>query len=257
MKKKIILFVIIYCLAAGARAQHPHFTTSGTIEFERRTNAYALLQKAINKDNEAWMQPAFDFYKKNSPQFRVLTAQLVFGNQKTLYTPNDADIPTNMLMGDSPLLNQFNTVFIDLTAKSSVDQKKVFEQTYLVKDSVRKIKWKITDETRDIAGYTCRRANGIYLDSVYVVAFYTTRIPVPGGPESFNGLPGMILGVALPHENVTWFATKVTESEVPENTLVPAKKGKVTDDKGLWKTLNDASESWGRVGKLYVKGFML
>ena len=257
MKKKIILFAILSGLAAGARAQHAHFTTSGTIEFERRTNAYALIAKAVNKDNEAWMQPAFDYYKKNSPQFRVLTAKLVFGDNKTLYTPNDADIPANMLMGDSPMLNQFNTIFTDLPAKRSVDQKRVFEQTYLVKDSVRKIKWKITDETRDIAGYTCRRANGIYLDSVYVVAFYTTRIPVQGGPESFSGLPGMILGVALPHENVTWFATKVTESIIPENALVPPKKGKVTDDKSLWKTLNDAAQNWGRVGKLYVKGFML
>jgi GLPGLI family protein len=257
MKKKIILFAILYGLAAGARAQHAHFTTSGTIEFERRTNAYALIAKAINKDNDAWMQPAFDYYKKNSPQFRVLTAKLVFGDNKTLYTPNDADIPANMLMGDSPMLNQFNTIFTDLIAKSSVDQKKVFEQTYLVKDSLRKIKWKITDETRDVAGYTCRRANGIYLDSIYVVAFYTTRLPVPGGPESFSGLPGMILGVALPHENVTWFATKVTEGYVPQNILVAPKKGKVTNDKDLFGILQNASQNWGRVGKMYVKGFML
>jgi GLPGLI family protein len=257
MKKKIILFAILSGLAAGARAQHAHFANSGTIEFERRTNAYALIGKAINKDNEAWMQPAFDYYKKNSPQFRILTAKLAFGDNKTLYTPNDADIPANMLMGDSPMLNQFNTIFTDLPAKSAVDQKKVFEQTYLVKDSVRKIKWKITDETRDIAGYTCRRANGIYLDSVYIVAFYTTRIPVPGGPESFNGLPGMILGVALPHENITWFATKVTEGYTSQNDIAPPKKGKATNEKDLWKILQDASKNWGRVGQLYLKGFML
>ena len=170
MKKKIILFAVLLCIAVNSRAQHTHFITTGTIQFERRTNAYALIQKAMNKDNEAWMQPAFDYYKKNSPQFKVLTAKLVFGNdQKTLYTPDEADMPVNMLMGDSPMLNQFNTVFTDLTAKNTVvDQKKVFEQTYLVKDSLRKIKWKITDETREIAGYSCRRANGIYLDSVYM-----------------------------------------------------------------------------------------
>ena len=257
MKKKIILFAVLLGLVAGSRAQHAHFTTSGTIEFERRTNAYALIQKAINKDNEAWLQPAFEYYKKNSPQFKVLTAKLAFGDDKTLYTPNEADPPTNALMGDSPMLNQFNTIFTDIVAKTTVDEKKIFEQTYLVKDSVRKIKWKITDETRDIAGYTCRRANGIYLDSVYVVAFYTTRIPVPGGPESFNGLPGMILGVALPHENIAWFATKVTEGNNAGNSLVAPKKGKITNEKGLWKTLLDASENWGRVGKLYLKGFML
>ena len=146
--------------------------------------------------------------------------------------------------------------FTDLTTQSSVDQKKVFEQTYLVKDSVRKIKWKITDETREIAGYTCHRANGLYLDSIYVVAFYTSRIPVPGGPESFSGLPGMILGVALPHENITWFATKVTEGSIQQNNIAPPQKGKVIADKDLYKTLEDASQSWGPIGKLYVKGFL-
>ncbi len=257
MRKGMILFAALLGSATSLRAQYAHFTSSGTIEFERRANAYVVIDKTINKDNEAWMQPAFDYYKKNNPQFRVLSATLVFGENKTLYTPDEADMPQNMLMGDSPLLNQFNTIFTDLAAKRSVDQKKVFEQTYLVKDSTRRIKWKITDETRDIAGYSCRRANGIYLDSIYIVAFYTTRIPVAGGPESFGGLPGMILGVALPHENITWFAKKVTEGSIPQNEIVPPKKGKGTNEKDLWKTLQDASESWGRVGKLYLKGFML
>jgi len=257
MKKKFILFVVLLGMAASSRGQHAHFAISGTIEFERKTNAYALIEKAINKDNEAWLRPALDYYKKINPQFKVLTAKLAFGDDKTLYTPNDADPPANTVMNDSPMLNQFNTIFTDLAAQSAVDQKKVFEQTYLVKDSLRKIKWKITDETRDIAGYTCRRANGIYLDSVYVVAFYTTRIPVPGGPESFSGLPGMILGVALPHENITWFAKKVTETYTSANTLTAPKKGKATTEKDLLHILTTASENWGRVGKLYVKGFML
>ena len=67
----------------------------------------------------------------------------------------------------------------------------------------------------------------------------------------------MILGVALPHENITWFATKVTEDNIAQNEIVPPKKGKVTNEKELWKTLQDVSESWGRIGRLYVKGFML
>jgi GLPGLI family protein len=257
MKKKIILIAALLGFVIQVKAQHAHFTTSGTVEFERRVNAYATIQKAMNKDNEAWVQPAFDYYKKNSQQFKVLTAKLVFGDNKTLFTPAEADVPANLFMGDSPMLNQFNTIFTDLTTKSVIDQKKVFEQTYLVKDSVRKIKWKITDETRDIAGYACRRANGIYLDSIYVVAFYTTKIPVPGGPESFSGLPGMILGVSLPHENVTWFATKVTDGNVADNTLVAPKKGKAADEKSLLKILEEASDGWGKVGKLYIKGFML
>jgi GLPGLI family protein len=257
MKKIFVILIILLGAAVHVWAQHAHFTTSGSIEFERRTNAYALIQKIMNKDNEAWMQPVFDFYKKNNPQFRVLTAKLLFGDDKTLFVPNEAEPPTNDFIGGSPMLNQYNTVFTDLATQNFVDEKKVFEQTYLVEDSLRKIKWKITDETRDIAGYTCRRANGIYLDSIYVVAFYTTRIPVPGGPESFNGLPGMILGVALPHENITWFATKVNMNLDAQTALAPPKKGKVTREKELYGMLEKASENWGPIGKIFIKGFML
>jgi GLPGLI family protein len=257
MKKRLILFAALISIAGTLKAQHAHFVTAGTIQFERRANAYTIVQKAITKDNEAWMQPALDYYKKNSQQFKVLGAKLTFGDDKTLFTPGEADIPANLAMNDSPMLNQYNTVFTDLSNKTYTNQKTVFEQTYLVKDSIRKITWKITDETRDIAGYTCRRANGVYLDSVYVVAFYTTRIPVPGGPETFGGLPGMILGVALPHENITWFATKVTEGYSGQSDIVPPKKGKVVTEKDFFTTITEASKDWGRIGKLYVKGFML
>src|SRR5690606_20869137 len=79
----------------------------------------------------------------------------------------------------------------------------------IIKDCIKKIKWKITDEYREIAGYNCRRANGLTQDSVYVVAYYTVEIPVDGGPESIHGLPGMILGMVVPSQHVSYFATKV------------------------------------------------
>ncbi|MGL1507608.1 GLPGLI family protein, partial [Vibrio parahaemolyticus] len=72
--------------------------------------------------------------------------------------------------------------------------REVYERTYLVQDSVRQLDWRITDETRDIAGFECRKAVTKICDSVYIVAFYTDQIPVSAGPESFGGLPGMILG---------------------------------------------------------------
>lgn len=52
-----------------------------------------------------------------------------------------------------------------------------------------------------------------------------------------NGLPGMILGVAVPHENVTWFATKVTEGPVDSKTLVAPKNGKLVNNKQLYNDL--------------------
>jgi GLPGLI family protein len=254
MKRTIILFAVLSGFTASLRAQHAHFTRSGTIEFERKSNSWAVIKKEINKDNEAFMVPALESFKKKAPQFRVLTSTLSFSGNKTLFTPIEAEPVSNIAFFPLiPLMTQNNTIYSDLNAGSIIAQRKVLGDAFLVSDSTRKIKWKITDETRDIAGYHCRRANGIMLDSIYVVAFYTTQIPVPGGPESFNGLPGMILGVALPHENVSWFATKVTDTTLPENVVVPPKKGKKIDNKGFVLELQTAMKDQGPIGADLVR----
>lgn len=255
---KNILFTLLGLLifTQSSKAQHTRFVNSGTIEFTKTSNTFAIMRRAINKDNEAYMQGAYDAYKKNNPQFRALKSTLKFGGNRTLFTPIEEEAPKgnffNMVEAE-----QNNVIYHDLNTGQAISQKKVFEETFLLKDSLRNIKWKITDETREIAGYTCRRANAVVMDSVYVVAFYTDKIPVSGGPESFSGLPGMILGVALPHENINWFASKVTEATIPETSMVPPKKGKAVDNKGFKTTMDSVLKEWGTYAHSYLKAFFL
>jgi GLPGLI family protein len=258
MKKH--LFILLACLFSGGMllAQNAHFTTSGTIEYEKKVNMYAVIKKVINKDNESWYTPAFESYKKNNPQFKTLNSKMTFGGNKTLYAPIESDDPpSNSWFSDMPLAQQINTVYTDLNTTIATTNKKVFDEQFLVKDTARKINWKITDETREIAGYTCRRANAIVMDSIYVVAFYSDEIPISGGPESFTGLPGMILGVALPHENVSWFATKVTDMPIAETSLKVPVKGKQVNYKSLLNTLTTVMKDWGEYGKKFFKIYLL
>jgi len=256
MRITITSIVFVLLLSYAASAQYARFPMSGTIEYEKTVNMYAIIQKRIGSNNAGYLQQAFESYKKTQPQFKKLKSSLAFTGTKTLFKPSEESAPSGF-MGDDPLVRQNNIVFNDLSSGSSIIQKSVFEQTFLVKDSTRKINWKITSETREIAGYTCRRANALVLDSVYVVAFYTDQIPVSGGPESFNGLPGMILGLALPHEHITWFALKVTDQAVPANAVTPPSKGKATDNKGLRTTLGDALKAWGDYAQTAMKAFFL
>ncbi|MBS1566928.1 MAG: GLPGLI family protein, partial [Bacteroidetes bacterium] len=130
-------------------------------------------------------------------------------------------------------------------------QKLLFGQSYLLQDSTRRIRWKITDETRNIAGFECRRANALILDSVYVVAFYTDEIPTSGGPESFSGLPGMILGLALPHEHISWFASYLQATAVSDGDMKTPAKGKKISRKDLQDLLKERMKGWGKSGRRY------
>jgi len=231
---------------AQCHAQNTVYLMHGRIEFERKENMYARL------DDEEWLTAdTKENIKKNLQQFKTTYFDLRFNGNKTLYQPGREAEPYKGMFSLAAAEN--NTVLNDLDKQLSITEKNIFEDKFLVQDSVRSIEWKITNETRMIAGFQCRRANAIILDSIYVVAFYTDAIPTSGGPESFTGLPGMILGIALPHEHITWFATKVYAEPVPETTFVAPTRGKKTTNVALLKILQDRLNDWGNEGRTYVK----
>lgn len=255
-----IKYIILFTLTVWANivcGQNLPTVTSGTVVFEKKVNAYALMKKYIRTGNENIPTPAIEAYMKDNPQFKLLKSTLYFQVDKTLFIPEISQNTNSSLFSSDPLLNQVNTIYTDLPKNLLVTQKQVFEEKYLLKNNIRKITWKITDETREIAGYTCRRANAIILDSIYVVAFYTPDISVSGGPESFSGLPGMILGIALPHNGVSWFATKVLSDIVPINKIVSPQEGVLIDDKSLKLKLQIALKDWGPWKNDFFLGFVL
>jgi GLPGLI family protein len=255
--KNIITLSLAMLIFQISFAQNAHFTTQGIIEYEKKVNMYALFTEQIKKyPDDSFGVKIFEDYKKNNPQFKLLKSTLAFGKGQTLFTPIEESVVANSWFNFSAI-QQNNVVYMRPAEKSSIVQKKIFEEIYLVKDSTRKINWKMTNEIRNIAGYDCRRANAMILDSVYVVAFYAEEIPVAGGPESFSGLPGMILGVALPYEHVTWFATSVTDQPVGDEKLKAPVKGKPVNQKKLMEILTGALKDWGKGAQEYLKSFSL
>jgi GLPGLI family protein len=122
---------------------------------------------------------------------------------------------------------------------------------------MRKIEWKYTSDIRKIAGFNCRKATGIIMDSVFVFAFFTEEIMVTGGPEGFNGLPGMILGVAIPRMHITWFATKLELVDVSAKDLAAPVKGKKTTIAELQKSLQGSLKDWGKWAERNIWQIML
>jgi GLPGLI family protein len=247
MTRIYFVLLLLFIAADAAVAQNTVFLSQGKIEYERTVNQYAQLD-----DNNSWTE----LEKKTMAQYRTNYFDLLFTRSKTLYKPG-REVPekTNQIFIEQPA--QDNVIYADLDNEKGVSQKKVFEEVFLIQDSLRKIKWKITDETRTIAGFSCRRANALIMDSIYVVAFYTDEILTSGGPESFNGLPGMILGVALPHQHITWFATRVEAVTVPEVQVVAPAKGKKTSNPALLETIQHSLKNWGKRGAQFMQTIMI
>ncbi|RZA02759.1 MAG: GLPGLI family protein [Sphingobacteriaceae bacterium] len=238
-------FIIISCLllAVNNLFAQVKVITSGTITFEKRLNLHAIAKNELGTKPDQYSIDAYEKYKRSTVQFGTLSSTLTFNTDKSLFTPVDKLLPSGMDFYNNPMNKQLNIVYTDFATNTNISQKEMYGDLFLVTDSTRKITWRLTDQTQDIAGFKCRRANGLILDSVYVVAFFTDEIGVSGGPESFWGLPGMILQVALPHENVIWTAKKVTTDPVALTAITPPKKGKKMSRKELFKLVKENMHS--------------
>ncbi len=241
--KYIIVFCTVCLLSVSLMAQPPQFVTKGKIEFERKYNMHKQFE-----DDGDWSEQL----KKMIPQFNITYFDLSFEGNRAVYKPgrDNSDNNKTSMFGSMPATE--NIVQSDFATQQFSAYKQVFEQNFLVQDSLVKFSWKITSETRKIAGFNCRRAETVIMDSVYVVAFYTDEIPVSGGPESFNGLPGMILGVAMPRVHLTIFATKLEMVDPKENDFKPLTKGKKVNVVTLKTTMAESLKRWGKYAQRYL-----
>lgn len=234
MKHTIVLFVLA-CSFVIAHGQQV-FLKQGKIEFERKTNTHRLY---FSGETDSWS----DQFKKLIPQFKVNYFDLIFTEDKSVYKPGKEVDEQKSGFFESPASD--NVVYKDLKQQTSISEKQIFESKFLLTDSIRNLEWKILPETRTIAGFECHKAVSKICDSVVVVAFYTDEIIPSTGPESFSGLPGMILELAIPRLYTTWTATKL-ESLTPadEKKLLPPTKGKKANEKEMTEKIKDGIKDW-------------
>lgn len=211
MTRNTIYLLVICFSGTEVQAQTPSFVTKGKIEFEVKVNQKKVFSETYGK--EAGAADLLD----NFPDFDIYYYNLTFLSNTSLYAPGR--------ISNSPIPDK-GSIFIENTSRKVVAKKNIFGSAYAYTDTLSPIKWRIQNETRKIAGFECRKAVGRLPGDVYIVAFYTLEILPQGGPELFSGLPGMILGAAVPQWHATWFATKLELTGFNEAAIKSPHNGK-------------------------------
>ncbi len=231
MKSKILLLTCSLCSLSLLHAQT--FISKADIEYEVKTN----IQKTI---------PNFffaDMLKDQLPQFKTGYYDYTFFNNKSIYKfdhwGGEKKLPTFLTSEDEQ-----NIWYCDYANDKMNIQKDVSGSDVNIEDSLPKLQWRITNDTREIAGFNCRKAFTIIFDSVYVFAFYTDEIMISGGPCSIHGLPGMILGMTVPRLYTSWIATKVTVNDIDVKSIKPVSSKKTYDVKFLESVIKDRTKDW-------------
>jgi len=79
------------------------------------------------------------------------------------------------------------------------------------------LEWKFYDENKNILGFECHKATATVKtpgDSLEVIAWYCPEISAPFGPNRFNNLPGLIMG--LTYRGRYYYATKINTKKTKE-----------------------------------------
>ncbi len=237
---KFLFFALSFVSFFYSNAQ-TIFLKEGRVEYEKKTNQHKALEDDEDSDSE-WAKE----FKKTLPKFVTDVYELHFKENKSAFHLKTENSDNKYLWGTKPSENDITVQ--DFSNNKLSIQRDIYEQTYLITDTVRKFEWKITGETREIAGFECKKAVTKICDSVYVVAFYTDQIMFSSGPESFGGLPGLILGLAVPRLSTTWFATKVETTAPTEKQLTPLQKGKKVNWFQINTDMKKVMKDWGKYG---------
>lgn len=179
-------------------------------------------------------RPRGDGMENNMPQSRKDHFELAFNAEGSLWQNIPAAEGDGGMVSGPGFVMRFSgvndVIHFNFAAGRRLDQRELFDREFLVVDSVRKLAWKISDETKDILGHPARKAtaqrveqrpritmeNGemkrdMVTDTSAVVAWFATDIPVPAGPQEFGGsLPGLILELDVNRGRVVYRAIELS-----------------------------------------------
>ena len=186
--------------------------TNAKITYERKTNLY---KKFKSNDNiQRWV--------KEEDKIKIDFFELFVTDTFSVFKPQESDLKEMYSWATAK-----NSVYQDFHSGSTYLVKTIWGEELHLTDTIKKRVWHITESTRKIAGYTCRKAVWKANDTLRIYAWFSYDITPSTGPETFTGLPGTILGLATEDGGVVYFAKKVEIIKPPAAVFIKPKKKKI------------------------------
>lgn len=241
----------------------------GTIVYEKKTNMH---RRITNEEMKAFM-----------PEFSSSKHILLFNENSSLYKdmPQD-EMPETDNGGGVRMIMKFgggsSEIYKNFGDKQELKKTEIAEKDYIIVDSVKTQPWKLSNETKTILGYTCKKAtmqikqrgtmsismfkstDGVATDSaknkvapkeeeVEVVAWYTESLVSPVGPDTNSGLPGAILELDTNKGETVITAIEVKKEVSLKELKAPTKGKRITPDehKKLVKQMMDNMQQGGGI----------
>jgi GLPGLI family protein len=218
-------------VVAGFAILSMHFADGqqkqGKVIYER------TVQRQVN------FQGADDEMEKMIPQTITNKFELIFGNNQSLWKTAEQGNENDNAFGSEGGGMQIHTIAIDdndvlynnFETGKKVELREIFDKKFIVDDSIRPLKWKMTGETKTILNHKCMNATAQQIsqrmrmtmdngkmerkeitDTSTIIAWFASDIPVSAGPAEYQGqLPGLILEMEIANVRQTFKAIEISE----------------------------------------------
>jgi GLPGLI family protein len=198
--------------------------------------------------------------KSMIPEFRTDKFELIFNENASLFrSVVDDEAPDPFANagggGGGGMRMSFRmptaNTYTDLSKQMQYEERAFFEKEFLIIDSLKQYKWKLSEETKMIAKQLCKKATtmitapqmrmrvsiggaGNNTDTAAntprapketeLVVWYAENIPVSFGPDNYSGLPGVIMEIDQDNGANVTTAVEVS-AKYPKKELVAPSKG--------------------------------
>lgn len=277
MKKIQLVFGLLIALTSistKATAQ----MKEGKISYERKINMHRNLP-----------DPQM---KSMIPEYRTDKFELIFNESVSLFrsvVDEEAPDPFANAGGGGGGGMRFNfrmptaNTFTDIAKQMQYEERAFFEKEFLIVDSIKQYKWKLSEETKTIAKQLCKKATTMISapqmrmrisiggsanntdttantprapKETELVVWYAENIPVSFGPDSYNGLPGVIMEIDQDNGANVTTAVEVS-TKYPKKELVAPTKGEKMNraqfQENMQKLMQEMQRGGGGMGGMRIR----
>ena len=155
--------------------------------------------------------------------------------------PRQAMMIERMSMVQPPK-SEIQKVYVDYAKRKKTEQVELMTRLFRIEKGVEGQAWKPGTEQRKIQGYICQNATMIKEEKT-ITAWFSSQIPVSVGPDTYAGLPGLILAIDIDDKNII-LATSVDLTPPDKKILVAPREGNKVSQEEFDKILAEKAKEW-------------
>lgn len=227
---RILTFKILIVVVLGLSVKSYSQERVTEVIYKKKSNV------KLDYSNSSKNKSSIEIVEKAYSLLNNLNYSLIYNGNSSLFfemssleIENENSIPIILAksFGDTN-----GTFYTNSKLQSTIIQKEFDGEIFLIEKPFSNNNWQIEADQKRIGNYLCQKATKIIIretisgsKQVPIVAWFTVEIPIPYGPASYVGLPGLILEVEV--DNIVIYASKIIKNALKDKRIELPKNGKL------------------------------